>query len=89
MASIESRGPRQMLQAFGYSMQGLRAAWRYESSFRLESYLFCVLAPLALWLGGDAIEKALMLGVAVAGAGGGTAQRRDRGDRRQDHAGIQ
>lgn len=62
MASIESRGPRQVLQAFGYSMQGLRAAWRYESSFRLESYLVAMLAPLALWLGADAIERALMLG---------------------------
>ena len=62
MASIESRGPRQMLQAFRYSMQGLKAAWRYESSFRLESYLFLVLAPIALWLGAGAIEKALMVG---------------------------
>lgn len=62
MASIESRGPRQMLQAFRYSMQGLRAAWRYESSFRLESYLFLVLAPIAVWLGVGAIEKALMVG---------------------------
>lgn len=62
MASIESRGPQQMLQAFRYSMQGLKAAWRYESSFRLESYLFLVLAPIALWLGAGAIEKALMVG---------------------------
>ena len=62
MASIESRGPRQMLQAFRYSMQGLKAAWRYESSFRLESYLFLVLAPIALWLGAGAIAKALMVG---------------------------
>lgn len=65
MASIESRGLRQMLQAFRYSMQGLRAAWRFESSFRLESYLFVLLAPLGLWLGANAIEKALLLGVLV------------------------
>ena len=43
-------------------MQGLRAAWLHESSFRLEAYLFVVLAPLALWLGADGIERALLVG---------------------------
>ena len=62
MASIEARGPRQILQALRYSMQGLKAAWRHESSFRMELYVFAVLAPLALWLGATAIERALMLG---------------------------
>mgnify|MGYP002414150312 FL=1 len=54
-----------MLQAARYSLQGLRAAWRYESSFRLELYLFALLAPLALWLGVDGIERALLLGALV------------------------
>ena len=62
MASIESRGPRQILQAMRYSAQGLQAAFRYESSFRLEFYLFVLMAPLALWLGASAVERALMLG---------------------------
>ncbi len=62
MASIEGRGPRQVIQALGYSMQGLRAAYRYESSFRLELYLFIALAPLGLWLGNTSIERALMVG---------------------------
>jgi diacylglycerol kinase (ATP) len=62
MASIEARGPRQILKAFGYSAQGLRAAFRYESSFRMEVYLFVLLAPLALWLGNTSVERALMLG---------------------------
>ena len=43
-------------------MQGLAAAWQHESSFRLEVYLLAVLAPLALWLGQDGIERALLLG---------------------------
>jgi diacylglycerol kinase (ATP) len=50
-------------------MQGLRATWQVESSFRLEVYLFAVLAPLAFWLGQDGIERAIliapMLGVLV------------------------
>lgn len=43
-------------------MQGLRAAWLHESSFRLEVYLFVLLAPLALWLGDSGVERALMIG---------------------------
>jgi diacylglycerol kinase (ATP) len=45
-----------------WSLQGLRAAWLHESSFRLEVYLLAVLAPLALWLGNDGVERALLLG---------------------------
>jgi diacylglycerol kinase (ATP) len=65
MASIEARGPRQILQAMRYSLQGLHAAWRYESSFRMEVYVSAVLAPAALWLGADGIERALLLGALV------------------------
>ena len=56
------RGPGRILKAAGWSLQGLRAAWLHESSFRLEAYLFVVLAPLALWLGADGIERALLVG---------------------------
>ncbi len=45
-----------------WSLQGLRAAWLHESSFRLEVYLLVLLAPLALWLGENGIERALLLG---------------------------
>lgn len=43
-------------------MQGLRAAWLHESSFRLEVYLFVVLAPLGWWLGQTAVERVLLVG---------------------------
>ncbi len=45
-----------------WSLQGLRAAWLHESSFRLEAYLLLVMGPLALWLGNDGVERALLLG---------------------------
>jgi len=61
MASTEPRGPRQIIQAMGYSLQGLKAAWRHESSFRLELYLFLLLAPTGLWLGTNAIERVLLV----------------------------
>ena len=56
------RGPGRILKATRWSLQGLRAAWLHESSFRLEVYLLVVLGPLALWLGNDGVERALLLG---------------------------
>ena len=66
MASTVPRGPRQIIQAMGYSLQGLKAAWRYESSFRMELYIFCLLAPLGLWLGATSIERVLLFGSLLA-----------------------
>ena len=43
-------------------MQGLRAAWLHESSFRLEVYLFVILAPLGWWLGQTPVERVLLIG---------------------------
>lgn len=59
------RGPGRILKAAVWSLQGLRAAWVHESSFRLEVYLLAVLAPLALWLGANGLERALMIGSCV------------------------
>lgn len=56
------RTPGRIFKAAVWSMQGLRAAWMHESSFRLEVYLLIVLTPAALWLGENAIERALMIG---------------------------
>ena len=56
------RGPRRIFQAAVWSLQGLRAAWLHESSFRLEVYLFVLLAPLGWWLGDTPIERVLLIG---------------------------
>ena len=56
------RGPRRIFKAAVWSMQGLRAAWLHESSFRLEVVLLAVLSPLAVWLGQGGIERALLIG---------------------------
>jgi len=56
------RSPFRVWHAFIWSMKGLRATWDVESSFRLEVYLFVVLAPLALWLGRDGIERSILVG---------------------------
>ena len=56
------RDPGRILKATKWSLQGLRAAWLHESSFRLEVYLLAVLAPLAWWLGETPVERILMIG---------------------------
>jgi diacylglycerol kinase (ATP) len=56
------RGPRRILMATRWSLQGLRFAWLYESSFRLEVYLLAVLGPLGLWLGQTPVERVLLVG---------------------------
>lgn len=55
------RGPRRTWKALSWSLQGLRAAWLHESSFRLEVLLAMVLVPAALWLGRNGIERALLI----------------------------
>lgn len=56
------RRPARILKATVWSLQGLAAAWTHESSFRLEVYLFVVLAPLGWWLGGTPVERVLLVG---------------------------
>ncbi len=61
MASTESRGPKQIFKAFLWSMNGLRAAFHYEASFRLETYLAVIVIPAGLWLGQGGVEKILLI----------------------------
>jgi len=48
--------------AFGYSLEGLSAAYKHEAAFRQEVWLAALLIPLALWLPASHIGKALMIG---------------------------
>jgi len=56
------RGWYGVIKAARWSLQGLRATWQHESSFRTEVYLLIIAAPLALWLGQSGLERALLLG---------------------------
>lgn len=60
------RHPLRIIKAAKWSFQGLCAAWRHESSFRLEVWLFVVLAPLAWWLGQSGVERVLLIGSMLA-----------------------
>jgi diacylglycerol kinase (ATP) len=54
-------GLRRLINAFGYSMDGFKAAYQHEDAFRMEALLAIVLTPLAFYLGDTAIARAMML----------------------------
>lgn len=49
-------------RATGYSLSGLRIAYRGESAFRQEVWLAALMLPLAFWLGRGWTEVALLAG---------------------------
>ena len=54
---------RRLLRAVVYSYNGLRDAIAEEAAFRQEVVLALLLIPLAMWLGENNVERALMIGV--------------------------
>ncbi len=54
-------GLRRLWNAFGYSLDGFRAAYRHEDAFRQEVLLAALLIPLAMWLPVAGLGKALMI----------------------------
>lgn len=54
-----------IVRAGSYSISGFSAAARKEAAFRQELILFVILGPLAIWLGQNGIERALLLGSLV------------------------
>jgi diacylglycerol kinase (ATP) len=55
-------GLRRLLNAFGYSMDGLAAAYQNEDAFRQEVRLALLLIPAAIYFGHTNIDRALMIG---------------------------
>lgn len=62
MIEPPATGVRRLVNALGYTRAGIAAAWRTQEAFRQEALLGMVLIPLAMWLGGDAVERALLMG---------------------------
>ncbi|MBF4987656.1 MULTISPECIES: diacylglycerol kinase [unclassified Methylophilus] len=55
-------GLRRLINAFGYSMDGFKAAYQHEDAFRQEVWLSLVLIPLAFYLEAEALHRILMVG---------------------------
>jgi diacylglycerol kinase (ATP) len=62
MGKPGATGLRRIWNAFFYSMNGLAAAWKFESAFRQECTLALLLVPVALWLAETPLEVALLTG---------------------------
>ena len=58
----EKKGMARLIAATGFSLAGLKAAWQHEEAFRLEVAIFCILAPVGLWLGQSRVEQVLLVG---------------------------
>jgi diacylglycerol kinase (ATP) len=56
-------GLARIWHATGYSMDGLKAAWRGEAAFRQLVLLNLVLIPIALLLDVSRVERAVLVGV--------------------------
>ena len=55
-------GIRRIINAFGYSMKGLRAAFKHESAFRQETALLIILLPSAFLLGQNIVDYSILIG---------------------------
>lgn len=58
-------GLDRVVRAAGYSIEGLKAAYRGESAFRQEFWLAVLMLPAAFWLGGSWVEVALLAGSVI------------------------
>ena len=58
-------GIRRLINAFGYSVDGFKAAFQNEDAFRQELFLATILVPLGLYLGKTGVEKALLIAVVL------------------------
>ncbi|HEY3488139.1 MAG TPA: diacylglycerol kinase [Gammaproteobacteria bacterium] len=59
-------GITRIINAAGYSLQGLCFAWRNETAFRQEVLLAVILIPCAFWIGDNAVQISLLIGSCLA-----------------------
>ncbi|HHJ39558.1 MAG: diacylglycerol kinase [Methylothermaceae bacteria B42] len=56
------KGLPRLIAAFQNSMAGMKVCWRNEEAFRQETWVFMLAVPVALWLGDNGVERALLIG---------------------------
>lgn len=62
MGKTGATGLRRIINAFGYSVKGMRAAFEHESAFRQETALLIILLPLAILLGQSIVDYSILIG---------------------------
>lgn len=61
MSKPGKTGISRVIDAFGYSIKGFKAAWVFEAAFRQEVVLAALMTPLAFLLAQNHIELILLL----------------------------
>ncbi len=61
MANKKKGVIQRLADAFGYSCKGLVAAWQNEQAFRQEILASVLLIPLAIGIGDNGVERALLV----------------------------
>lgn len=59
------RGLRRIVNAFNYSMSGLRLAYRHEHAFRQEILGAIILLPVAFLIPATPVERVLLIGTVL------------------------
>ena len=65
MANQKVTGIKRIINAMGYSWQGLKAAYIHEAAFRQELVKVVIGIPLALWWGDNGVEYALLISTLI------------------------
>lgn len=65
MEGVKKTGLRRVINATGYSLCGLKSAWQTEAAFRQEALLMVILLPMAILLGKNGVERALLISVCL------------------------
>ncbi len=58
-------GLERIAKAAGYSLAGLKLAYKHEAAIRQETWLMVIFLPLAFYVGNTNIERILLVGATV------------------------
>ena len=61
MKPENNHGLKRIFRATGFSMKGLKSAWKHEAAFRQENLLAGLMFPVALLLNISATERILLI----------------------------
>lgn len=61
----KNTGIKRIILAGGYSIAGLKAAFRHEAAFRQEVMLALILIPLSFWLNIETTQRLVLVSVVV------------------------
>ncbi|QIR14806.1 diacylglycerol kinase [Shewanella aestuarii] len=61
MKPENNHGIKRVIRAAGFSLQGLKSAWRDEAAFRQELVLAAIMLPIALYVDISIVERLILI----------------------------